>query len=113
MDTTIIQFKAELQNADETLRSAAKLAIDIDRFEDVARLLNVLTDLRTIVPPNTSSGAPTRSPDQLNEYEKGLVRRKLTIDAIKAHRNRTGFGLKESKDVVVAYRDTLSPEDYP
>ena len=42
---------------------------------------------------------------ELNEQEKALIRDSNDfVGAIKSYRNRTGFGLKESKDIVDAYR---------
>lgn len=46
------------------------------------------------------------APNSLNDREKLLCDRGEYIPAIKAHRARTGFGLKESKDIVDAYRGT-------
>lgn len=45
-------------------------------------------------------------PNALNEREKILVQSGNIIDACKSHRARSGWGLKESKDLVDRYRET-------
>ncbi len=105
--SSLPEYRAALANAESSLRNAAKEAIDLDRPSDVRALLYVLETMKQVKVPDLSPKAPTRRPDELNEHEKGLVEGKRIIEAIKEHRNRTGLGLKNSKDVVVAYRNTL------
>lgn len=48
-----------------------------------------------------------RQDPNLNEAEKQLVQEGKMIPAIKAYRSRTGFGLKESHNLCLSYRETL------
>lgn len=47
--------------------------------------------------------------DTLSEYAKELVRGGFVVPAIKAHRVRTGDGLREAKAIVDAYRTEADP----
>lgn len=48
--------------------------------------------------------------DGLLEDERALIRRGKIIEAIKDIRARTGFGLREAKDVVDRYRGKLGTQ---
>lgn len=92
-------FRANVAGAKANLKDAIKLAIDHQQNEAARVLLDALDLVAKITVQDP--------PDQLNEREIEYVKANNPIMAIKNLRNRTNLGLKESKDIVDAYRRSI------
>lgn len=86
----------KLSDKEQVKKSLTKILVDNvrqDKFDAAGTTLDLLARLSGL-----------GDPMGLNGLEIALVRQSKVIDAIKEHRNRTGMGLKESKDLVDKWR---------
>jgi len=86
-----------VMSAHADLKAALIDAIQNREFGSAQKILDCIVCLSTIT--------PAFDPTTLNDTEKTMVKEGQIIPAIKAVRTRTGVGLVEAKNLVVAYRD--------
>lgn len=97
-------------NSEEMLKKATEWLFNLRKLaQDSALIANALLDTQPEGLSLSTLGSYKPDPMALNQLEKDAVHQGKAILAIKEHRTRTGFGLKESKDAVDNYRKTLTP----
>lgn len=113
--TQILEAIAKLQTNVDSLATLVAGSINrlYDSKQDMRQIFQVMERIQTAMPKAPPTPGPVTY--ALNNEEMALVRNKEIVKAIIAHRNRTGQGLKDSKDTVDAWARgadlKLNPEE--